>query len=84
MTDMNQDGDLQRAHTDEVRRLQAIEDPAKRIVEIRKTIDRNAAFTGELATLHRDAVRQMRETMSAVDIAQALGITVQRVGQLLA
>lgn len=66
-----------------IQRIRAIPDPVTRIAQIKQAQDLSHTYVGELAVIHRDAVRELRITMTSAEVAEALGISVQRVGQLL-
>lgn len=63
--------------------LTATSDPIERVRVASTEISALGAALETLATLRADAVRAARETMSAVAVADALGVTRARVYQLL-
>ena len=62
--------------------LRAIPDPVERIHAVNAAIQELTTEVAELSTITRDAVREMRQTMSYGDVARALGVSRTRIQQL--
>lgn len=62
--------------------LRAIPDPVERVRAVNTAIQELTTEVAELSTITRDAVREMRRTMSYGDIARALGVSRTRIQQL--
>lgn len=62
--------------------IEAIPDPVERVEAVREAMRETAQLRKDLAWITQRAVLQMRETMKLVEVADALGVSVGRVGQL--
>ncbi len=70
---------------DEVRslaRFRDIADPVERAKAVSAAMVETTTLAAELAALTREAVREMRATMSLAQVAEALGVSRGRVQQL--
>jgi hypothetical protein len=62
--------------------IRNISDPVKRVTAANGAIAETQRLAAEYAAITRDAVREMRETMSYGEIAKRLGVSRTRVQQL--
>lgn len=62
--------------------LRAIPDPVARVRAVNDAIAQVTALRTELAAVSREAVQEMRRTMSLAEVAAALGVSRGRVQQL--
>lgn len=62
--------------------IRKIDDPAKRVAAAQAAVAETQRLATEYASITRDTVREMRQTMSYGEIAKVLGVSRTRIQQL--
>lgn len=62
--------------------IRKIGDPAKRVAAAQAAVAETQRLATEYASITRDTVREMRQTMSYGEIARVLGVSRTRIQQL--